>query len=443
MFLRGKWLLAAIFALVLGGCTEQQYNMMADGFEKSAEEQSKKIESVSDRIGAALERSADDSAKKMQSFADILTQKYRGGDGTDIFAPTPAQKKAAAAEQAQVKKVYVPQKIEASILGDRVLQHRGLRQLWKLTLDGTGVCHTYLDDNYLYVLTNGNIIYSIELRSGLTVWKYDIGRKPDSLPGFGADYVVVSAGEVIRVLDKRIGKELWRFETDIQPATRPFCGKSIFVYGTWTGHIAGFGYGDVHPRWKYYAGSPVFSTPFVVAPHAYTAGDNGSFYRFNVLTGAKKACEPLRARPVSDIIGNARMLFLATDNFELFGVNTETGDMLWKHSADGRFLGGPWVSKDEKTLYYSADEDALYALNMITGEKIWKLSGGIKVVGTTDREMFVLCKDGSIAQVNAESGAEIWKENIAPFTAVVSQSTSPIICLISEDGQLFAIGPKK
>ena len=113
------------------------------------------------------------------------------------------------------------------------------------------------------------------------------------------------------------------------------------------------------------------------------------------------------------------------------------------HSCSGRVVDGPWISTDGQVVYYSSDEDGFYAITAVTGRERWKLDDGLRPLGASGNRIFVLRSDGSVCSVDAGTGKVLWSEPVAPFTATVAQMQTETMYLFSEDGQVFAVAPKK
>jgi outer membrane protein assembly factor BamB len=443
------WIIAAAAALAAGCWDRQTLTQFGDEFDKQTKEKARELDAALKSVDKAISDSAERSAQEYREFRNALEAKYVQDHRPERLVffgedarPAPAAPGSAAA--APGPRVVAPAKeIQADVLSERTLTRRGLRLLWKLPLDGTGVRSADLSEGYLYVVTQGNLLYSIDMRSGLTRWMYDIGRRPDSAPGFNNQYVVLSAGDIIRVIDKAIGKEKTRTETNIQPSTRPFCTQNYFVYGSWDGEVSGFEFGDRYPRWTFHTQSPVFASPMLFGTFAYAVSDDGGFSKYNMGLRISGAKVELGARPVGDPLGTTDYAYVGTESGEVVAIKTGEAKIVWRHSCDGRPLPGLWLSESGNVLYYSGSDDGLHALTASTGKERWLVPGGVQPVGLAGETMFVLRNDRSLCKVDAPTGKIQWAEPIAPFVSAVPQMESEIIFLISPDGQIYAVAPKK
>ncbi len=447
-----------LLCLCAAGCVSDELaKKMGDGLDQQFKEKNEQIEGTMKKISEALSRSSEQSAKRFAELQGMLASKYaqyhkepkvvffeEDKAGTKKPAPGAAGPAGGPAGGPGGLPAVEPKEVKSELLSERTLEHRGLKLLWKLALDGSGVRYADLDEDCLYVVTNNHALYCIGARNGLIRWTYNLGCRPDSPPGFSPVYVVISAGDVIRVIEKQTGKDRWRFETDIQPASRPYCDTLGFVFGSWSGDVWGFEFGGTHPRWHCKVGDRVFSRPFLQNAFVYAAADNGSFSRYNlILQAAVGGNADLKGRPVGDLLGTKDTVYVGTENSEMVALSLVTGNRLWSHGCGGRVVAGPWLSGAGDVLYYSAHEDGFYALTTASGKQRWRLPDGLKPVAASDENIFVLKVDGSLCKVDSATGKVLWSESSAPFTGVVAQVQNELLCLISPDGQLFTLAPKK
>lgn len=443
----------ALLGICLSGCgVDQAATKIGSGMDRQFRQKADKIQQALDKIGEAMSNNADRKAERFQHLRDTLVTKYREGHRAPklVFFPEDAATPARAATGPEAAEaapaalpVAPPKEIKAKLLAQDTLDHHGLRLLWNLGLDGSGIRHANLHDGYLYVVTRNNKIYSIEARTGLTRWIYPLERRPDTPPGFNDLYVVISAGDTIHVIDKLAGKDKWVFETDIQPVSRPYCDSLYFVFGTWTGGVYGFRFGDMFPSWQFKAGGEVFGTPYFDDGIAYAANDEGTFVRYNAVSGLTGSTINLGGRPAGDLLASGNLLFVGTEKFEFHALSIHNAEVAWTHGCAGRVVDGPWISADSQVVYYSSDEDGLYAITAVTGRERWKLDGGLRPLAVSGDSIFMLRADGSVCSVNAGTGKVLWSEPLKPFTATVAQMQTETMYLFSEDGQVFAVTPKK
>jgi len=448
---RTSWLAVAftIFYVTTAGCAEQAATMISKGFEQKFEEKGKKMEATLKRVGDAFSKTAERRLSRLNALQDALTAKYEQHHKTKklVFFAEDA-KVAAPPEKVEVGLAGVPvavaaAEIKSELLSEQTLERRGLRLIWKLALDGSAVRYAELNDGRLYAVTKKNALYCINADTGLMQWIYDLNRRPDGAPGFNDLYVVISAGDTIRVIEKSTGLDKWRFETDIQPSSRPYVSSGGFAFGCWSGEACSFKFGDRFPRWRLRTGASVFSAPIVYSGFAFAISDKGSFIRYNNTVKLRLGDVDLCGRPVGGLIVTKDLIFVGSENFEMVAFKVTDGQKAWSHSSGGRVVRGPWLSLDKSVLYYSAHEDGFYALTAVTGAARWRLAGGLNPIAVSGKDMFVLKTDGAVCRLNKGTGKVIWSESAKPFATAVSQLSSDVMYLISQDGQIFAIKPKQ
>jgi len=448
-----------LVGLVASGCvSDQTAEKISDGVGSQFEQKVDRLAKTLHKVGGGLADTAEKKGENLENLHDSMVKKYDDRHTPervvlfpeDAEAPAPPATQAKAAQRGEetpasgVGVVGVAAKqIRSPLLSERTLEHRRLRLLWKLALDGSGVEHVDLDGDLLYVVTKKHRLYAVELRNGLVRWLYDLKSPTDGPPGFNTLYVVISAGDVVHIIDKASGDDQWRFETDVQPASRPYCDNTRFIFGCWTGEACGFEFGDQFPRWRFTAGSHVFSAPFFHDGYAFAAGDDGYFIKYNTVLRVPGKQTEFAGRAVGDLVGTKDLVFFGSEGFEMLAYNLEEAEEAWSHGCGGRVVGGPWLSADNTVLYYSAIDDGFYALAPAAGGQQWHLPGGRVPVAASDGQLFVLKDDGDLCKVDVETGMVLWSEPTEPFVGAVAQVHSKVMCFFSEDGQVFAVEPKK
>lgn len=449
---RTSWLavLFTVFYVTTAGCAEQAATMMQAGFEQKFEESGKKMEAALDKVGDGFSKAAERRVSRLSALQDALKAKYERDHKPKklVFFAEDAKVAArldegeAGRAGASVAAAAVAE-IKSELLSEQTLEQRGLALIWKLALDGSGLRYAELSDGRLYAVTMKNTIFCVNANTGLMQWVYEMKRRPDGAPGFNASYLVISAGDTIRVLDKTTGVERWRFETEIQPSSRPYVGSTGFAFGCWSGEVCGFHFGDRFPSWRLRTGDRVFGAPIVYGGFAFAVTDKGSFIRYNNTVRLRLGDVSLGGRPVGDLVGTKDLVFVGSENFEMVAFKVTDGKKAWAHSSGGRVVQGPWLSLGKDVLYYSSHEDGLYALTAVTGIARWRLADGQNPIAVSGKDMFVLKTDGAICRLNAGTGKVIWSESAKPFVKAISQVSSDVMYLISQDGQVFALKPKQ
>ena len=447
---RTSWIAVLIaLGLAAGGCMAGM-SKLGEGLGIQFKKKGEEIEQALVKIGQAMAASGGQPQETFTKLKDTLVAKYERHHKparvvffTEDAEPPEAKARPEAPGEPKPTEMVPAKEIQSAFLSEQILERRGLRLIWKLPLDGTGIRYADVNGDHLYVVTKKNRMYCIESATGLVQWISDLHRRPDGPPGFSPRYAVISAGDVVRIIDKRAGQVKWQFETNIHPVSRPYCTSSHFVYGCLTGDVCGFQFGDRFPRWRFKASAAVYAAPCYLEGFAFAVDDGGSLVKYNVALRLTSKETPLGARPVGDLLAFKQMLYLGTENSEMVAVRAPTASKIWTHGSGGRVAAGPWLSKTAHVLYYGARDDGLYALTAATGKRRWMLPGGLKPVGVSGDDLFVLKADGALCRVNAGTGKPLWSEPTAPFVTAIDQTANDAVYLISEDGQIFAVAPKK
>src|SRR5947207_2477173 len=147
------------------------------------------------------------------------------------------------------------------------------------------------------------------------------------------------------------------------------------------------------------------------------------------------------------IIAQGKLL-VATHKGNLYALDAESGDALWRFRAQGAFVQSPAAAKGE-VVVGSADGN-LYGLESATGKLLWQLAadrGGFSAAPIiADGAIYVGTRAGDFLAVSLRNGKVLWRESLAvPIrqTAAFDQSNVYVTaedlrvrCFRAADGKL-------
>ena len=126
-------------------------------------------------------------------------------------------------------------------------------------------------------------------------------------------------------------------------------------------------------------------------------------------------------------------LFVATHAGNLYALDAESGEPVWRFQAAGPFLHSPAVA--EGLVVVASADGNLYALEASTGKLVWRWFGGFGGFSASptvwEGTVFIGTRAGDFVAVKLKSGALTWRQSLgAPIrqTAAVA------------DGQVFVTG---
>jgi len=142
---------------------------------------------------------------------------------------------------------------------------------------------------------------------------------------------------------------------------------------------------DGKTRWKFATGKPIKAQPKVIGEHLYVASDSGFLYKLDRKSGA----ETWRAR---------------IDNGSEPRIPANQEKTRWDRY-------GSSIAADAKTLYLASRDKNLYALDLATGRELWRARAGDIMTATPalHRGLVIFgAYDGKVQAVSAKDGKPRW-----------------------------------
>ncbi len=160
---------------------------------------------------------------------------------------------------------------------------------------------------------------------------------------------------------------------------------------------------------------PIESSPLLFKDRLYVTTLDGIVYSVKKEDGMevwkfesapKAARKPIRSSPATD----GRVLVFGSDEGTIFGLDIETGRLLWKYAV-GASIFASTIIQDGKAIVGSLD-GVLHAVDVISGKLSWTYETGSKIYGgaaANAEKIFVGSADGVLHAVDAHMGNVVWR----------------------------------
>jgi outer membrane protein assembly factor BamB len=296
------------------------------------------------------------------------------------------------------------------------------RVKWKTELAGEVFSTPAVSDGVVYIGSNRNRFYALDLATGGVRWQVETLGGANSSPAVvdGMVYFGDASGR-FHAVEARSGKEKWVHQVH---------GERL--YGA-------FGYSWARLRQKYYVDyCDVFlSSPVVAGDTIYYASGNGAVFALDRATGVQKwsfvTNEVIHCAPA---LADGQLFVGGWDTF-FYCLDAESGALRWKfktgddpenHNQVG-IQSAPVI--EGQTVYFGCRDSHVYALDTTTGELRWKRHhGGSWVIAspvivddllcytTSDSRQF-LALDKSTGEVRYELPTRSWSFSSAAAAGAV------------------------
>ena len=308
-------------------------------------------------------------------------------------------------------------------------------QRW--TLDGSTLLEfpPVAGGSSLYLLKNNGALYAIKRRSGVVYWKNKLGNLAASSPAYrqGVLFCTLlegakgsSQGRVV-AFNVEYPRVRWSRTLPSRTETSPLVvGDTVYVgsengtvyafraedgftrwtakvggaikgglaydsgklfFGDYSGHVTSLDAATGRKLWSVDGGSGAFglgggtfyATASVAFGRVFIGNTNGSVYSFAEKNGAlawrtSTGNYVYSSAAVDSIAGVGPTVYVGSYDGTMYALNARTGDVRWKHQAEGQISGGIQLIGD--LVFYSTLNGHTTALGAATGRVVWSVPRG-------------------------------------------------------------------
>lgn len=299
--------------------------------------------------------------------------------------------------------------------------------------------------DYLYVLTDTNILFCIDRLQGRTLHAVSIGRKnvPVCSPIFYEGILGFIVGNQILVFDPSNGT-LQQAQAMEQVGNIFECGVSRneqFIYITGSDNrlhaISQDGY------WEAFTATADNDS----AINSVIATD--SIVVFSTIAGNVVGMQPDAAKKIwqydisgpiqANLVTDGEFIYAAGMDAKLYKLDIENGVLTWNtpyHA--GAPLRDPAVIGREVVYLFNV-LNGLYAVNKETGQAVWNLPTGDHTLCESGDQAFVYARPGVLKVMNNKTGKEAYSVNFNEVQQYASNMIDSVMYIADNGGRIMSI----
>lgn len=189
---------------------------------------------------------------------------------------------------------------------------------------------------------------------------------------------------------------------------------------------------------------PVVSTPVIYDDSVFVGTETGRCYAFDVESGATQW--DISFNGAVHLATSNSSIVVASAGYDIYGLESETGQILWQMTNDGVHTSQPYVINE--VAYVGSWDSNLYAIEILNGSLLWSFETGwgVETTPVITNEMVIFgSHDGILYALNATTGNLVWKKAsgagihgspaISNDYVVFGSDNGYIYCLDIESGQ--------
>ena len=349
------------------------------------------------------------------------------------------------------KKVAIPEpkpETTEELVSQTLIRQAGWMYNWQLNLPiktNETIERLYVFDEYLYVLTDTNILFCIHRKEGRTLFSIRLSGQglPVCDPLYYEGKLYFMTGNQMKSFDPSTGT-IQQKEIFEQVGDTFECGvarNSDYIY--MTGSDMRLHAISMDGYWQVFTATADNDSPInsVVATDLVVV--------FGTQAGNIVGIEPDAAKKQwqYDASGRIQAKIVLEEDFvyavgmdaKLYKVNINTGISAWNlpFHAGAPVLDPAVIGKD--VVYVYNDINGLYAVNKVDGKAAWNIPTGQRVVCESDNKAFVYAKPGVLKVMDNKTGKELYSVNFSEVKRYAENMTDATLYVADTSGRLLSI----
>ena len=290
--------------------------------------------------------------------------------------------------------------------------------------------------------------------------------------------VANQSGQILALDGNRRGQIKWRTLYDEETTTPVYSTLTLGpnnsgLFGTWDGRLVAINTDDGSEQWSY----PLDEGPIIggVAFVTNTAVD--SLWKHRIYVGSSTGI--LFALSLSEVdqpptvlwefqtqnkiwgtplvhahptITDQGILIIGSMDHNVYAINSETGEELWKFETTGAVAGMPWIIDD--TVYAGSFDRNLYAIDLYSGTKKWvfKTDGwlwnqfAVDSSQDANANLYIPSREGTLYALD-QQGNLLWKyaadSKVISSPVFTHDNELTLLSMITEKGTLLVFDTAK
>ncbi len=313
---------------------------------------------------------------------------------------------------------------------------------WTVEADDSFETSPAVVDGTLYAGSHDNYLYAIDVETGETEWRADLGTLVRYNPAVVDGTVYNGAHTDMYALEADSGDELWheQLERGRWGHAVPV-GSDVYVTDGYSLISFGGETGDQNQVAGLHDGA---SAAPAVADGLAFVGTWDQLRAIDLETGEVEwqfKNEDGERMTVSDPAVVDGTVYIGSSDHNLYAIDADTGDEKWRfEESSDTIYSSPSVT--DGSVYIGSSDNYIYSVDANTGEKQWEYETGLGIrakPAIVDDTLYIGSGDGSIYALDQETGNQIWTfktEGIVWSGPVVLNKS---VYVTSNDGNIYAL----
>ncbi|MCX5634631.1 MAG: PQQ-binding-like beta-propeller repeat protein [Planctomycetota bacterium] len=142
---------------------------------------------------------------------------------------------------------------------------------------------------------------------------------------------------------------------------------------------------------------------------------------------------------VEPMVRDARQLFFASRDTNVYGIDIKTGKLEWKCQTDAILETAPRVTA--AAVYQNLGSKGLMAIDKTAGKKMWQLAEGIDLLTEAAGKAYVITNTGTLVVINNKDGKQLYSINAGAVSNWAANTADSKIYIADDSGRIACIQP--
>lgn len=325
-----------------------------------------------------------------------------------------------------------------------------------------------LTNGVLYVGSENERFYTLDLKSGKVLWKFDADHPIEAPPSVYENYVCFgSSNGLLRCFDSSSGKLLWSFQAKSEILSSPIIKDGKVYFSSSDDRFYALSLNTGEKLWSYNRNTFQTVTPRIYASPAFSNNrlyqlfSDGYLVCLSVDAGkelwSKKMVKNFDAaeRPRRTPLIDNGLVYVVDETNAIQALSEETGEVKGIYNIIKAY---DFILADKRSLVI-AGADKVIAIDRMTGSILWKKDLKFSPASTifaADEHLFVLsnyrhapwginflAKDkGYITALRLKDGETVWGGDLASNVTANASSSESRAAVLTNEGILEVFGSK-
>lgn len=139
------------------------------------------------------------------------------------------------------------------------------------------------------------------------------------------------------------------------------------------------------------------------------------------------------------IVKNAESLFASSRDTNVYRLNIQTGELVWKYQMGAVLEEGPVVT--EKMVYQHARNEGLSAIDKASGDLLWRLKDGAGLLAEATGKSYVITNAKMLVVIDNEKLKQMHRVELGDVSIYAANTADSKIYIADKEGRIACLSP--